>query len=149
MKNEKSATFTIDHDCREWSTLFVERNVNVERNETTFRYMINNVTNLTGSFSFDTFWMRPSFIAIGDRDDSSLHKPLNGQVRAIEFYFSTDILDGKFLPTSLRSKKIESQCVKSSVPPTRNRYVDVEVERPSCKIMKMDNINTRHFNSTI
>ena len=148
VKDEKSAIFSFDHDCREWTTLFVEWNTNKERNETTFHYVINN-DKKTGSFSFNTSDMMTSFIAIGDRDDGLLHKPFNGQVRAIEFYFSTDILDGKCLPMSLRNKIIESQCVRSDVPPTRNRYVDVEVERPSCKIMKMDNINTRHFNSTI
>ena len=94
MKNEKSAIFSIDHDCREWTTLFVEWNTNVERNEITFHYIIRN-DKKTESFSFNTFWMRPHFVVIGDRDDSSLHKPFNGQVRAIEFYFSTDILDGK------------------------------------------------------
>jgi hypothetical protein len=149
VKNEESATFSIDHDCREWTTLFVEWNVNEEQNETTFHYIINNDKKLTGSFSFNTFWMRPHFIVTGDRDDGSLHKPFNGQVRAIEFYFSTDILDGKCLPTSLRNKIIESQCIRSNVSPTRNHNIDAEVEGPSCKIMKMDKINTRLNNSTI
>jgi len=149
VKNEKPATFSIDHDCRDWTTLFVEWNVNKVQNESTFHYIINNDKQLTGSFSFDTFWTTTDFIAVGDRDGDSLYKPFNGQVRAIEFYFSTDILDGKCLPTSLRNKIIESQCVRSDVAPSRNHNIDVEMEGPSCKMMKMDKINTRHFDSPI
>ena len=73
VKNEKSATFSIDHDCRDWTTLFVEWNVDGKLNETSCRYIINNDKKLTGHFSFDTYWMRSNFIAIGDRNDSSLH----------------------------------------------------------------------------
>ena len=149
VENEKPASFSIDHDCRDWTTLFVEWNVNTVQNKSTFHYIINNDKKLTGSFSFDTFWITTDFIAIGDRDDDSLYKPFNGQVRAIEFYFSTDILDGKCLPTSLRNKIIESQCVRSNVPPTRNHKIDAEVEGPSRKIMKIDNISTRLSNSTM
>jgi len=151
VKNEKSTSFSIDHDCRDWTTLFVEWNVNKVQNESTFHYIINNDKQLTGSFSFDTFWTTTNFIAIGDRDDDSLYKPFNGQVRAIEFYFSADILDGKCLPTSLRNKIIETQCVKTDFPPVGNHHIDndKEVGEPTCKMMKMDNISTRLSNSTL
>ena len=151
VKNEKSTSFSIDHDCRDWTTLFLEWNVNKVQNESTFHYIINNDKQLTGSFSFDTFWTTKNFIAIGDRDDDSLYKPFNGQVRAIEFYFSADILDGKCLPTSLRNKIIETQCVKTDFPPVGNHHIDndKEVGEPTCKMMKMDNISTRLSNSTL
>ena len=48
VKNEKSASFSIDHDCTDWTILFVEWNVNKVRNESTFHYVINNDKKLTG-----------------------------------------------------------------------------------------------------
>ena len=139
VKSEKSANFSIDHDCREWTTLFVEWNINQNREKTSCRYIINNDIKLTGYFSFDTYWIHADFIAIGIRKDGSLLS-FNGGMRAIEFYFSSHALDDQYLPTSLRDKIIESQCVESDVATLRNHYIaDNEgVQEPTCKIMKIE-----------
>ena len=69
----------VQHDCKEWTTLFVE--CNSDETTTNFKYDINGKV---GSYMRASKDINEIGVAFGSRYDSSL--PTNGQVLALDFY---------------------------------------------------------------
>ena len=82
-KNNKPSSVTIQHNCREWTTLLLEyRNLdNVIRGT----FIINDDPTTLGEYSFQTPFLCYVGLYIGSRHDNT--KFLTGAIHAIESYF--------------------------------------------------------------
>jgi hypothetical protein len=98
------AVKTIEHPCKEWTTLFVE--CNSDSTTTYFKYNVNGVT---GSFTGpSTKLFLTGSIALGSRYDDTYF--LNGQVSALEFY---EVQNSSEIPEYLRRIVIKNQTITS------------------------------------
>ena len=98
------AVKTIQHSCKEWTTLFLQ--CYSDESSTYYKYSVNGVT---GSFSgpaSDLFIT--DNIAVGSRLDDSYF--LNGQVAALEFY---QVQNSSEIPEYLQRIVIKNQTIVS------------------------------------
>ena len=86
-KDTKLVNVSIQHDCRQWSTLFV--NWFAEEKSTTISgsFMVNNDETSSGTFNFRRDVMRAKFIDLGCRGDVNNY-PFIGSVSALELYYT-------------------------------------------------------------
>ena len=105
MENGKSKLISIHHNCRDWTTLFIEY-VSAATQETQLTYIINNDPKLTETFTFDVIESMNSGIAVGGRYDNS--RFLQGDISSIEIYHVKR--NNEFL-RSLKDLVVKNQCI--------------------------------------
>ena len=82
-KDNKPSYIIIQHDCRIWTTIFIE--YKITSSELLGSYIINNDPSTQGNFSFQKPILCKAGIYLGSRHNNT--KFLNGAIHAIESYF--------------------------------------------------------------
>ena len=96
----------IHHNCREWTTLFIEYVTAVATQETQLTYIINNDPNLSETLTIDALEETNSGIAVGARNDNS--RFFQGEISSIEIYH---VNRHNELPRSLKALIVKNQCI--------------------------------------
>ena len=118
----KSVYVSIQHSCREWTTLFIEWITTPDKIHGS--YIINNDIKLFGTFTFDTFWVCRIGIDVGGRDDNTHF--LTGAISALEIYSSLGDYNRGGLPQALKDLMIKNQMIEDedSSPAKKRKYDD-------------------------
>ena len=105
-RNNKPACETIQHNCRNWTTLFLDYTVstNVE-----LTYILDNDPHLQGHFAFQDPRACQAGVYIGGRHDNT--RFLTGAIHAIELYYTRQVQ--KPIPQSMKELVIKSQQIRS------------------------------------
>ena len=108
-KNKQMTFITILHNCKAWTTLFLEYH-RID-NSLQGSYIINNNQSTEKSFSFDDPNYCRAGLYIGARKDNTQF--MDGAIHAVESYF-LDLNDEK-LPRPLRNLIIKNQMIKANM----------------------------------
>ena len=108
-KAGKSIYLPIQHNCREWTTLFIEWITTPDKINGS--YIINNDITSSGTFTFDRFWLCTTAIHVGGRADNT--RFLSGVISAIEIYYSPEFNHIEEIPQGLRNLVTKNQMVES------------------------------------
>lgn len=104
--NDKFIQHTVQHNCREWTTLFIDYAHNSQES-IEYTYILNNDPKMQGSFTLQ----RPKFITndftVGGRKDGTHF--LSGAIHAIEIYQNRI---PKPIPESLKQTIVKSQMIR-------------------------------------
>ena len=108
IENEKVKCVTIPHTIhKKWTTLFIEQVTT--RKQMQGRYVINNDSKLSGSFTFDRYLGMYTGCNVGSRDDDT--RFFKGEIASIEMYHG----EGKsYIPQTVKDLIIKNQLIKSS-----------------------------------
>ena len=110
-KNNKVIFIPIQHDCRTWTTLFLEYHYSPTTHLLQGSYIINNDEESQGDFAFQEPLFCRSGISIGGRSNNTQF--LIGAIHAIECYFVDDSKEK--IPYTLKDLIIKSQRVESDL----------------------------------
>ena len=107
-KDEKPIYDTIQHDTRDWTTLFIDWTVHTNY-RTHCNYIINNDPATIGSYEFSNLGIHNPGFSIGGRYNDT--KFMTGTISALEVY--CNIHCTKSIPSSLRHLIISNQMVEN------------------------------------
>ena len=105
--NGKLTAHPIQHNCRDWTTFFIDYTNHGDDLPTEYTYVINNDARMQGSFSFQRPIIAKSGGYIGGRKDGT--KSFSGPIAGIETYSTKT---PKPIPMSLKQLIIDSQMMK-------------------------------------
>ena len=103
----KPSQHTIQHDCRNWTTLFLDYTIHESAHSIEFTYILDNDPSMQGSFTFQSPIASLSGGNVGGRKDGT--KVFSGALHGLEFYHTAS---PKPLPQSLKELLINRQQVK-------------------------------------
>ena len=106
IKDSKESRFIIQHDTRNWTTLYVE--YKSYENITKCNYSINKDSHCYGSFTFDTYSEMLTGFSVGSRFDNS--RFLNGDIASFESYHLEKCARDSF-PVCLKNLVIKNQLI--------------------------------------
>ena len=117
----KQVDIPIKHDCRHWTTLYIDWLVEEDRT-LSGSYMIDNNKKLGGIFNFKLDFVSGDYIDVGCRAGAD-SRSFTGSVSALELYTSWE--GERSIPLALRSLVIESQMVDEelSSPAKKKKYI--------------------------
>ena len=104
--NDKPAQHTVQHNCKEWTTLFLDYTQN-SKTSVEYTYILNNDPKMQGSFTFQAPLSEQDKHFVGGREDGTHF--LSGGVYAIELFSNKNI--PKPIPQSLKQLIIKNQMV--------------------------------------
>lgn len=103
--NGKLTAHPIQHNCKNWTTLFIDYTHHGNHHlPTEYTYIIDNDARMQGTFSFQRPIMAKSGGYVGGRKDGT--KPFSGLIAGMETYFTHS---PKPIPVSLKKLIINSQ----------------------------------------
>ena len=103
-KDLKLVNVSIQHDCRQWSTLFV-----VRKNIISGSFMVNNDETSLATFTFKRDVSRAKFIDVGCRGNLD-NNPFIGSISALELYSTFEQQD--LPPKALKDLVINNQLIE-------------------------------------
>ena len=101
---------TIQNNCQNWTTLFIDYTNDESGNNMKFTYILNNDPSKQGNFTFQCPKFMKSGGTIGGRKDGT--RPFSGEIHGLEVYFNET---PKSIPHSLKTLIIENQKVKEYI----------------------------------
>ena len=125
-KDRHPVCVSIQHDCQQWTTLYIDW---FEENENTISgsFFVNNNVASSEKFNFQKEDTRANFIDVGCRGEVS-NRPFTGRVSALELYCTFKQQQqqqrGKStLPTALKDLIINNQLIKNNIhsPPAKKK----------------------------
>lgn len=102
--NGKDAQHYVQHNCKEWTTLFLDYTQN-SKQSVEYTYILNNDPRMQGSFTFQPPNFAQARNYVGGRNEKTNF--LSGAIHAIELYGNIDI--PKPIPQSLKKLIIKNQ----------------------------------------
>ena len=123
-KDRHPVCVSIQHDCRQWSTLYIDW-FEENRNTISGSFLVNNNVTSSRTFNFQRDDTRANFIDVGCRGEVS-NRPFTGRVSALELYRTLGQQQrGKStLPTALKDLIINNQLIKNTYihsPPAKKK----------------------------
>ena len=100
----KSTRVPIQHNCRDWTTLFIE--YAAAEQQTQFAYIINADPHLSGTFNLDSIHEETSGCAVGSRYNNT--RFFEGEIASIEMYH---VKVNETAPQCLRDLIIKNQLI--------------------------------------
>ena len=99
----------IQHNCRNWTTLFLDYTTHEPDSTSEFTYILNNDPKMQGNFTFQCPRASQPGVYVGSRKDGT--KPFVGSVHALEMY-NTQI--PKPIPQTLKRLIIKTQQIDTN-----------------------------------
>ena len=121
-KDRHPVCVSIQHDCRQWSTLYIDW-FEENRNTISGSFLVNNNVTSSRTFNFQRDDTRANFIDVGCRGEVS-NRPFTGRVSALELYRTLGQQRGKSTPpTALKDLIINNQLIKNNIhsPPAKKK----------------------------
>ena len=110
--NDKATQHTVQHNCRESTTLFLDYTQTGLKSNVEYTYILNNDPKMQGSFTFQAPHRQMATSTVGGREDGT--RFLSGGIHAIEMYGNPNI--PKPIPESLKQLIVKSQ-MSNTLPP--------------------------------
>ena len=104
LMNDKVVQHTVQHNCREWTTLFLDY-TNNSKNNVEYTYILNNDPKMQGSFTLQKPIGESNNYYVGGRKDGT--RNLSGAIHAIDIYENEG--NPKPIPEILKQTIVKNQ----------------------------------------